>query len=97
MEIKGLSHITGGGIIGNTKRIIPAGLSLNISWDNWEIPLIFRIIQEAGKISNDEMRKVFNLGIGLIAVINKNNKNEIIKLSAQVNETPVFIGEVVSS
>ncbi len=95
MKIKGLSHITGGGIIGNTKRILPNGLSLKINWDRWEIPSIFKLIQQTGKISDEEMRNVFNLGIGLIAVISKNDEQKAIQLSNDVNEHPIVIGEVV--
>src|SRR5690606_19321126 len=74
MNVKGLSHITGGGIIGNTKRIIPGGLNINIHWDSWELPPIFQLIQDAGNVINDEMRNVFNMGIGLIAVISKEDE-----------------------
>jgi phosphoribosylformylglycinamidine cyclo-ligase len=95
MKIKGLSHITGGGIIGNTKRILSEGLSLKINWDRWEIPTIFKLIQQTGKVSDEEMRNVFNLGIGLIAVVSKNDEQKAIQLSNSVNEHPIVIGEVV--
>ncbi len=95
MEIKGLSHITGGGIIGNTKRIIPEGLSLKIEWGNWKVPPLFKLIQDTGNISDEEMRKVFNLGIGLVAVVSKNDEYELFRLSRDLGETPVTIGEVV--
>lgn len=94
IEIKGFSHITGGGIIGNTMRIIPEGLSLNINWDSWEIPPVFRLIRSAGNISNEEMRKVFNLGIGLIAVVDPENKDSILSLCSEINEHPLMIGSV---
>ncbi len=71
VDVKGFSHITGGGIIGNTSRIIPKGLSLQINWGNWDLPAVFKLIQQTGNISNDEMHKVFNCGIGLIAVISR--------------------------
>lgn len=95
MKIKGLSHITGGGIIGNTKRVLPEGLKLKIDWEKWEIPAIFRLIQEAGRINADEMRNVFNLGIGLIAIISPDDENKILSLSAEMNEHPVKVGEVI--
>lgn len=95
MEINGLSHITGGGIVGNTKRIIPEGLSLRIDWNNWTLPMIFKLIKETGNISDEEMRKVFNMGIGLIAIINKNNEQEIFRLSKELESTPICIGEVI--
>jgi phosphoribosylformylglycinamidine cyclo-ligase len=94
MDIKGLSHITGGGIIGNTMRIIPEGMSLNINWDTWEVPSIFKLIMSSGNISYEEMRKVFNMGIGLIAVVDKDDEHLITKLSNEINEHPLIIGSV---
>ncbi len=95
IKVKGFSHITGGGIIGNTKRILPEGLSLKINWDRWEMPALFKLIQQTGKISDEEMRNVFNLGIGLIAVVSKSDEQKVIQLSNFVNEHPINIGEVV--
>lgn len=92
--INGISHITGGGILGNTKRIIPEGLNININWDAWNIPPIFDLIQKTGNITNDEMRKVFNLGIGMILVVNKNNVDTIRNKLNGVN--PLIIGEVIN-
>jgi len=94
IEIKGFSHITGGGIIGNTKRILPEGLNLKINWSSWDVPSIFKIIQKAGQVSDDEMRTVFNLGIGLIAIVSKENKEKVEILSKEINETSILMGEV---
>ncbi len=94
IAVKGFSHITGGGIIGNTKRILPEGLSLKIDWKAWEVPALFRFIQSEGKISDDEIRKVFNIGIGLIAVVDKNDVEFAVEVSQQINEAPIIIGEV---
>ena len=95
MRIRGFSHITGGGIVGNTGRILPEGLRLNIEWETWEMPAIFRLIQQTGKISLEEMRNVFNLGIGLIAVVSPDDENKINSLSNEINEHPLKIGEVI--
>jgi phosphoribosylformylglycinamidine cyclo-ligase len=95
VNVKGLSHITGGGIIGNTSRIIPKGLEIVIHWGNWEIPAIFKLIQKTGNISNEEMRKVFNCGIGLIAVISKDDKLQAFQIIHDIHEHPILIGEVV--
>jgi len=82
-NIHSFSHITGGGIIGNTKRVIPKGLNINIDWDTWKWPAIFRFIQDEGKISFDEMKNVFNLGIGLIAVV---NRKDVFKISTYLKK-----------
>jgi phosphoribosylformylglycinamidine cyclo-ligase len=95
INVKGFSHITGGGIIGNTKRVLPEGTSLKIDWGVWNVPPIFQLIQETGDISNEEMRNVFNLGIGLIAIASKDDEHKVMQLSNEVNEHPLVIGEVV--
>ena len=94
-EVKGFSHITGGGIVGNTIRILTKGLSLKINWDSWEALPIFKLIQQTGNIPDEEMRKVFNLGIGLVAIINKDQKNEVLKIADELGEKSFIIGEVV--
>ncbi len=94
IELKGISHITGGGIVGNTKRILPEGLKLKIGWNKWEVPAIFKLIQETGEISDEEMREVFNMGIGLIIIVSKNEVEATFKLCSELNENPIVIGEV---
>ncbi len=95
LTLKGLSHITGGGIVGNTNRILPEGRKLKINWTAWELPALFKLIQAAGNISDDEMRKVFNIGIGLIAVVDQNDVQSAIKLANEVGEKAIIIGEVI--
>ncbi len=90
--LTGISHITGGGIVGNTNRIVPKGLSLKIDWNSWKQLPIFDLIQEVGNVSTDEMRKAFNLGIGMILVANKNNVNSV--FNAVKSYDPVFMGEI---
>lgn len=95
IELKGLSHITGGGIVGNTNRIIPAGLKLNINWSAWKIPALFLMIQKTGNITDLEMRKVFNLGIGLAAVISSDELKNLLTLLSELGEEVYVIGEVI--
>lgn len=66
--VHGIAHITGGGIVGNTRRLLRGNLSLEIDWQAWEIPAIFRIIQEIGAVPDEEMRRAFNLGLGLVVI-----------------------------
>ena len=94
VEVKGISHITGGGIVGNTNRIVPKGLKLDIHWSNWEFPAIFKLIQKTGEISEEEMREVFNLGIGLVFILSKDDVETALKLAKELKENPVVIGEV---
>ncbi len=96
-SIKGFSHITGGGIVSNTNRILPKGLKLKINWKAWEMPPIFKIIQKAGKITDEEMRKVFNIGIGLVSIINAEDKEKVFESAKSINENPIVIGKVVKA
>ncbi len=81
--ISGMVHVTGGGIIENTPRILPKNCAVHIKKDSWEMPPIFRIIQKKGNISIDEMMRTFNCGIGLIVI------------SDDIIEEGIFIGEIV--
>lgn len=67
--VRGLAHITGGGIPGNLPRVLPKGLGASVSRSSWDVPPIFQMLQEAGKVDRDEMDRVFNMGIGMIAVV----------------------------
>lgn len=93
-EIKGFSHITGGGIVGNTKRIVPEGLSMKIDWNAWEMPPIFKFIQKSGNIADTEMREVFNTGIGLISVVSASKVDTIIELAKSIGEETIILGEI---
>jgi phosphoribosylformylglycinamidine cyclo-ligase len=68
-EMHALAHITGGGIPGNLVRILPAGGEAVVDPSSWELPPLFATLQQAGQLSTEEMREVFNLGVGLIAVL----------------------------
>lgn len=95
VNVKAFSHITGGGIIGNTKRVVPKNLDIKIGWNSWEWLRIFKLIQQTGNIPNEEMQKVFNLGIGLIAIVNKAEVDSVLKLSNSIGENGIIIGEIV--
>jgi len=92
--VNGFSHITGGGIVGNTKRVIPDGLEMDVNWDSWERPPIFELIQETGNVDEDDMRQTFNLGIGLIAVVNPNSVSQVKQIAEKLGEDIYEIGVV---
>ncbi|GIV53908.1 MAG: phosphoribosylformylglycinamidine cyclo-ligase [Candidatus Kapaibacterium sp.] len=93
--VVGLAHITGGGIEGNTRRILPKGLELAIEWGTWQVPPIFHLIQRVGGISDEEMRRVFNLGIGMVVICKPEHANTILALTA--DEQSSIIGRVVAA
>jgi phosphoribosylformylglycinamidine cyclo-ligase len=90
--IHGLSHITGGGIVGNTMRVVPKSLSLQIDWSAWKLPPLFAMIQREGGVTDEEMRRVFNLGIGFIIIAPETAIDEI---SRSLPERPIIMGRIV--
>lgn len=92
--VKGMSHITGGGIIGNTMRIVPKGLKLKIDWFAWQRPFIYDLIQSVGHVPEYDMTRTFNLGIGLIFIVDKRNVDAAVKILRRNHEMPVVMGYV---
>lgn len=87
--LKGIAHITGGGLEANIQRILPQGLLPKIFWHNWTPPAVFRVIQERGPVATEEMRRVFNMGIGMAIVVDAENA-KILRQEAEILE----IGEI---
>lgn len=92
--IKGLVHITGGGFYDNIPRIVPQACRCVISRNSWEIPPIFPIIKEMGKVEEKEMFRVFNMGIGMMIVIPEKECNEVIHRLEVLGEKAYLIGTV---
>jgi phosphoribosylformylglycinamidine cyclo-ligase len=88
--IKGLAHITGGGLIDNVPRILPEGLAIRFDSKKWVVPPVFPLMQKVGKIGRDEMYHVFNMGLGMVVVCAAENVN---KMTRKLPEMMV-IGEV---
>ncbi|HTJ75953.1 MAG TPA: phosphoribosylformylglycinamidine cyclo-ligase [Acidimicrobiales bacterium] len=95
VEVKGLAHITGGGIPGNLARVLPDTCDAIVVRSSWEVPEIFKQIQVAGNVGPDEMAKVFNLGIGMIAVVAPRDRYRAHDLLRDTGHDSVDIGEVV--
>ncbi len=93
-EIRGMSHVTGGGIEGNTRRILLEGRSLKIDWKAWEIPPIFRFIQDKGNVPDTDMRRTFNLGIGYILIVSPGIVQSLTEALKATGENPIQIGEI---
>jgi phosphoribosylformylglycinamidine cyclo-ligase len=94
-QMHGLAHITGGGITGNLPRILPEGCRAVIDRKSWEPSPIFGAIQSAGKIDQDEMFKVFNMGIGLVIVAPSGEADKIVDTIKGQGMTGWMIGEIV--
>ena len=94
--IKGLAHITGGGLIENIPRILPEGLSVQLDGRSWEIGNVFKWLSKVGGIQPQEMARTFNCGIGMIAVISPEHLEEAIKIFSKAGETVYKIGLILS-
>lgn len=89
--LKGLVHITGGGMTENIPRVIPKGLGVNIRTDAWTVPPMFQWIQKAGGVSDAEMRRTFNMGVGLVVVVDPSK----VDAARAVNPDLFPLGQVV--
>jgi phosphoribosylformylglycinamidine cyclo-ligase len=95
-RIKGMAHITGGGITDNLPRVLPHGTAAVIETSAWEVPPIFRWLQQSGNIPGDDMMRTFNMGIGLIIVTGRDHAESLIgELAARGGRDARLIGEIV--
>jgi phosphoribosylformylglycinamidine cyclo-ligase len=93
-KIKGMAHITGGGFIENIPRMLPAGLGAELNEKNWHIPSVFKLISEVGQIDYREMYNIFNMGIGMVIAVNKEDAHDLLEHFQQVGETAYELGIV---
>jgi phosphoribosylformylglycinamidine cyclo-ligase len=95
-RIKGMAHITGGGITENVPRVLPHGMAAAIDTSAWDVPPLFRWLEQAGRVPPDEMRRTFNMGIGMILVVGKERADAALEeLAARGGREARIIGEVV--
>ncbi len=92
--IHAYSHVTGGGLVGNTSRVVRAPLTLNLDWNAWDRPAIFNLIQREGNVPEEDMQRTFNLGIGLVIAVAKEGADAVLAKLRAIGEEPVVIGEV---
>ncbi|GBD94195.1 phosphoribosylformylglycinamidine cyclo-ligase [bacterium BMS3Abin05] len=95
-KLKGIAHITGGGIIGNLSRIVPKGRSIRINWQSWERPAIFKLIQKLGSVPEEDMRRTFNLGVGMILIVESEEADSVSAFLQSAGEAVRRIGEIRS-
>lgn len=94
-RVHGLAHITGGGIVGNTRRIMPKGRDVQVDWNAWKRPMIFQIIQRTGGVPEEDMRSTFNLGVGMVVVAAAKKTDDIIRFLHKRHEAAVIMGRVI--
>jgi phosphoribosylformylglycinamidine cyclo-ligase len=92
--IHGVAHITGGGLPDNLKRILPEKCTARIKKGSWEIPPVFKMMQKLGNVDKDEMYHVFNMGIGMILIVNPVNADAIVRRLKREGQTATILGEI---
>lgn len=97
VEVKGLAHITGGGFTGNIPRILPPDKSVRITISSWHIPPVFRFLQKLGSLEDSDMFETFNMGIGMVAVVNPADTSMALECLRENGVESWVIGEVTSS
>ena len=96
-RIKGIAHITGGGITENLPRIFPSSVKAKINRKAWTVPPIFQALSNLGQVEREEMYRVFNMGIGLILIVPSQSATAVLKRAAELGDQGWKIGEIVSS
>jgi phosphoribosylformylglycinamidine cyclo-ligase len=96
LPIRGLAHVTGGGIVLNTLRILPQACGIVLRRNSWDIPPIFSFLQKAGQVEEHEMLRVFNNGIGMVAVVPESHVQDVLARLAAMKEKGFVIGQIVA-
>ena len=96
LPVKGMAHITGGGLVENTHRMFPGGVAARIERARWPRVPVFDWLQQAGNVSDDEMHRVFNCGIGMVVVVARDDADRAHAMLAAAGETVYRIGDVVA-
>ena len=93
-QVHALAHVTGGGIVGNLVRVLPPGVEAVIDAGSWPWPPVFRVLMRSGKVGRDEMRRVFNLGVGMIAVSARDDVEMVARAAERAHVPAWIIGEI---
>ena len=96
VNVKGISHITGGGFYENIPRALPDGISAKIDKESYEVPAIFGLMQREGNIPEHDMYNTFNMGIGITLVVDKTDAQKTVDILAENGEKAYIIGETIS-
>jgi phosphoribosylformylglycinamidine cyclo-ligase len=91
--VKGIAHITGGGIEANVARVLPPGVRAEIHWGSWEVPPIFHLLQARGHIPPEEMRRVFNMGIGMVLVVSEAKAQQVLSSIQAIEHMGYVVAE----
>ncbi|WP_374570171.1 phosphoribosylformylglycinamidine cyclo-ligase [Phenylobacterium sp.] len=95
--IKGLAHITGGGLIENPPRAIAEGLAAEFDWDAWSLPAVFAWLQETGGVAEEEMRRTFNCGVGMVLIVAPDHAPEVLSSLLEAGEEVFVCGQLAAA
>lgn len=93
-RIKGMAHITGGGITGNLPRVLPRGCGATIRLGTWPVPPIFDLLRDIGEVARDEMFRTFNMGVGLVMVVDPRSRAPVLRHLARLGQPAWWIGDI---
>lgn len=93
--VRGLAHITGGGLVDNVPRVLPKGVDARFDLASWEVPAVFRVLQREGGVERDEMFRAFNMGVGMVAVVPAAEADSVVSELNGAGERAWIAGEIV--
>ncbi len=97
VEVHAISHITGGGLLENLPRVLPQDCCANINTKSWQRPAIFDWLQEKGQVTDNEMHRTFNCGIGMVICVSRKNADDALRILNQQGEQASIVGEITSA
>lgn len=95
VDVRGVAHITGGGLPGNLDRVLPPGTAAEVEWGSWEVPAIFDEIQRLGAVADDEMCRAFNMGVGMVVVVPEADAFRALDTARTAGHRASIIGRIV--
>ena len=96
VSVKGIAHITGGGFIENIPRMFPKGIGCEIETDSYEVPVLFKKLQKLGELSRDQIYNTFNMGVGMVVCVAKEDAERTVALLGESGEKAFVIGKTVA-
>ena len=94
-EVKGLAHITGGGLVDNVPRILPSDVDARFDLSSWEVPALFRVLQREGGVERDEMFRAFNMGVGMVVTVASDRADALTQELNAAGQQAWIVGEIV--
>jgi phosphoribosylformylglycinamidine cyclo-ligase len=95
VDVRAAAHITGGGLVGNLPRVLPEGVDAELDRSAWEVPRVFTEIQRHGEVADEEMARVFNLGLGMVVIVPPDDASRTLAVLRRAGHAAVEVGRLV--